>query len=318
MCLHFVNDISQIREEFITFLKLERVRAIDITDAIVNYLERLGLSLNDLHGQGYDGASTMSGEKSGVQKRIRDIQPKAYTHCAGHSLNLAIVSACIVFSVRNAIDHIKTLTLWIKASPKRAALLKVVYQNTIQGTSNRSPLLNVCITRVENIDGWERFSLCHPVLVSMCEVIINGNSEYELYNEGWSVEDKRNTQAHLNALLSFEFVYTLVALQRSLMYLKEAAVKLQGQDQDIAPGIALVEQCSSIIKSLRENIDDYAHRIFEHSCRIADQSQIPISRHRSSLRQQHRSNPPTYSVEEYFTVTVTIPFLDHLLSDLTS
>ena len=101
--------MSQIREDFITFLKLERVRAIDITDAIVNYLERLGLSLNDLRGQGYDGASTMSGEKSGVQKRFRYIQPKAllYTHCCGHCLNLAIVSACTVLSVRNAIDHIK-------------------------------------------------------------------------------------------------------------------------------------------------------------------------------------------------------------------
>lgn len=167
-------------------MKLERVRAIDITEAIINCLEGLGLSLNELHGQGYDGASTMSGEKSGVQKRIKDIQPKAlYTHCAGHSLNLAIVSACMVLSVRNAIDHNKSLTLWIKASPKREALLKVVYQNTIQATSSRSPLLNVCIIRwVENIDGWERFSLCHPVLVSMCEVIIYGNSEYELYSEG--------------------------------------------------------------------------------------------------------------------------------------
>ena len=57
-------------------------------------LEELGLSLGDLRGQGYDGASTMSGEKSGVQKQLRDIQPKTlYTHCAGHSFNLAIVSS---------------------------------------------------------------------------------------------------------------------------------------------------------------------------------------------------------------------------------
>ena len=145
--------------------------------------------------------------------------------------------------------------------------------------------MNVCITRcVENVDGWERFCLCHPVLVSMCEVIVHGNGEYELYNEGWSVEDKQNAQAHFNTLLSFEFVYTLVAFQHSLLYLKEATVMLQGQHQDIASGVALLEQCSSTIKSLRENIDDYAHRIFEHSCRIADRSQIAISKLRLSLR----------------------------------
>ena len=34
-----------------------------------------------------------------------------------------------------------------------------------------------------------------------------------------------------NVLLSFEFVYTLVTLQRSLMFLKEAVVKLQRRNQ---------------------------------------------------------------------------------------
>ena len=320
LCLRFVDEKSEIREEFVTFLKMERVRAVDITNAIVSCLEGLGLSLNNLRGQGYDGASTMSGEKSGVQKRIRDKQPKAlYTHVAGHSLNLVIVSSCLVLSVRNAIDHIKSLTLWIKASPKREGLLQAIYQKGIQTVWSRAPILNVCITRwVGNIDGWERFSLSHPFLVCMCEVIIYGDSEYELYNEGWSVEDKRNAQAHLNALTSFEFVYTLVTLQRSLMYLKEALVKLQGQSQDIASGVALIEQCSSQIQSLRNSVDDYAHRIFAHSCRIAERSQIAVSMPRLSPRQQHRSNPPSNSVEEYFKLSVTIPFLDHLLSDLAS
>ena len=119
LCLSFVDEKCDIREEFVTFVKLERVRASDITTAIINTLEGLGLSLNELRGQGYDGAATMSGEKLGVQKQIRDRQPKAvYTHCAGHSLNLVIISSCSVPPVQNCIDQIKSLTLWIKSSPK--------------------------------------------------------------------------------------------------------------------------------------------------------------------------------------------------------
>lgn len=92
----------------------------------------------------------------------------------------------------------------------------------------------MCITRwVENIEGWERFALNHPYLIKMCEVIIYGNSEYEKYNDGWSPEDKRNALAHLRALESFEFIYVLITLQRSLLYLKEAATRLQGENQDI-------------------------------------------------------------------------------------
>ena len=256
-------------------------------------MEGFGLSLNELRGQGYDGASTMSGERTGVQKRIREKQPKAlYTHCTGHSLNLVIVSSCSILSIRNTIDHIKSLTLWIKASAKREGLLKMIYSSGTQSTSNRCPLLNVCITRwVENIDGWECFSLSHPFLVQMCEVIMFGNSNFEMYNEGWAVEDKRNAQAYLNTLMSFEFVYSLVTLQHSLLYLKETVVKLQGPSQDIASGVALISDC-------------------------AERSEIAISMPRISLRQQHRCNTPSTSVEKYFKLSVTIPFLDYIYNDL--
>ena len=161
----------------------------------------------------------------------------------------------------------------------------MIYSSGMQSMSNRSPLLNVCIKRwVENIDGWERFSLSHPSLVQMCEVIIFGNSEFEMYNEGWAVEDKRNAQAQLNAQMSFEFVYALVTLQHSLLYLKEAVVKLQGPSQDTASEVALISDCVAKINALRNGVDNYAQRIFEHSFRIAEKSEVAISMPRISLR----------------------------------
>ena len=56
-----MDSEGSIHEEFIAFLKLNRVRAVDIVDALDKCLENLGLSLSELRGQGYDGASTMSG-----------------------------------------------------------------------------------------------------------------------------------------------------------------------------------------------------------------------------------------------------------------
>ncbi len=61
--LRYVDANNDICEDFVTFIKLERVRAIDIYEAITGCLEELGLSLNNLRGQGYDGASTMSGQQ---------------------------------------------------------------------------------------------------------------------------------------------------------------------------------------------------------------------------------------------------------------
>ena len=162
-----------IRERFVAFVKLARVRAVDIADAIMTTIVNLGLSLSSLRGQGYDSASTMSGSKTGVQAQIRECQPKA--HCAGHSFNLAI---------RNCIDQIKNLTLFVKNSPKRGLLKAIASKNTPVHTSSRVPLLNTCITRrVESIDGWEGFSLAHQFLVKMCEVIHYGDPDFPLYND---------------------------------------------------------------------------------------------------------------------------------------
>ena len=123
---------------------------------IVNTLEGLGLSLNELWGQGYDGAATMSGEKSGVQKRIWERQPKAvYTHCAGHSLNLVIVSSCSVSPVQNCIYQINSWTLWIKSSPKWG-LLKAVYQHGSEQLNLNSSSDSEC---VHHLLGWKHWWL---------------------------------------------------------------------------------------------------------------------------------------------------------------
>ena len=320
ICVRFVDDNDEIREEFITFLKLERVRADDIANSIIQSLEGFGLSLDGLRGQGYDGASTMSGVKAGVQAKILEKQPKAlYTHCAGHSINLAILNSCSVPSIRNCIDQIKGFTLWIKYSAKREGLLKAIIGKRSQVGTNRASILNVCVTRwVENIDGWERFSQYHPFLIELCEVVIYGNSEFCKFNDGWSAEDKKNALAHLKALESFEFVYSLVTLFRSLSYIKEAIVKLQGKSQDLVSGMGIIERCSKELIREREDIDNYSQRIFRHSSRLAQQSNIQIMQPRTNQRQQHCSNPNTTSVEEYFKLSVAIPFLDHLISDIGS
>ena len=112
VCIRFVDGSLSIREECVAFVKLERVRAADIATGIQEVLKSVGLPLTHLHGQGYDGASTMSGEKGGVQRLLKDKQPKAlYTHCAGHSLNLVITGSCQIPAIHNCISSVKDMTL---------------------------------------------------------------------------------------------------------------------------------------------------------------------------------------------------------------
>ena len=49
------------------------------------------LNIDDVRGQGYDNGYNMKGKHQGVQKRLRDKNPRAfYMPCACHSLNLTL------------------------------------------------------------------------------------------------------------------------------------------------------------------------------------------------------------------------------------
>ena len=60
-------------------------------DELINVIKKLGLDVNDVRGQGYDNGSKMKGKHQGVQKRLQDINPRAfYTPFGCHNLNLVL------------------------------------------------------------------------------------------------------------------------------------------------------------------------------------------------------------------------------------
>ena len=86
-CVRYVDSNLEVHEEFIG---LESTSAESIVRTIRDVLLRLNLRIENCRGQCYDGASSMSGQRSGAAKRISDLESRAlYTHCYGHALNLA-------------------------------------------------------------------------------------------------------------------------------------------------------------------------------------------------------------------------------------
>lgn len=84
-----------IHEEFIGYTPAEALDADGLCKYICGALFDVGLEIQNCIAQSYDGASVMSGIKSGVQSRIIDIVPWAmYIHCYAHQLNLIVVDSC--------------------------------------------------------------------------------------------------------------------------------------------------------------------------------------------------------------------------------
>ena len=93
-----------------------------------------------MRGQGYDGATAMSGRLNGAQAYIREIIPTAlYVHCAAHSLNLAVSNSCDLSPVRNCMGTIASVYNFFNA-PKRQNILRKSI-NTISSTTKAQKLV---------------------------------------------------------------------------------------------------------------------------------------------------------------------------------
>ena len=85
-----MTDNFQVHEEFLGLYHVDSIDAATITFVITDLFQRFNLNIGKLREQCYDGASAMSGSRSGVAKRTSDIEPRTiFTHCYGHSHNLA-------------------------------------------------------------------------------------------------------------------------------------------------------------------------------------------------------------------------------------
>ncbi|XP_068680219.1 uncharacterized protein [Montipora foliosa] len=122
ICVRYLSCENEACEEFIEFLRLEKLDAQTIADTLLHALQEWGFNMCGLVGQGYDGASVMSSIRNGVQAKVAEKYPNAtYVHCRSCVLNLAISSGCkAVQSIQNLFDKSANLEIrgFLVAAPK--------------------------------------------------------------------------------------------------------------------------------------------------------------------------------------------------------
>ena len=84
------------------------------------------IQLGRLIGIGFDGAATFCGDKTGFQRRLKELSPHAlFVHCRCHVLQLASVQAAnTTLGVKHVYTTLMTLWKFFHYSPKRAESLK--------------------------------------------------------------------------------------------------------------------------------------------------------------------------------------------------
>ncbi|XP_071142151.1 zinc finger MYM-type protein 1-like [Mytilus edulis] len=229
---------------------MEKVDAESIATAIVNYVQECGQNMDSLRGQGYDGASMMSGNISGVKARIQQIQPKAYYHhCRAHVLNLLVATSCKALpEIRNLFDSVSQLTWFLGGSAKRMAIVSRYLSGddtdklVISGNNDDEPMLSDTLIEKAGKKTFEIQKLCETRWTAKVDTLsliakyksIPQSFQDILDESSTSASDARiKASANLRMLQSSQFIVALAVSQHILSFTRPLTQVLQKTDCDI-------------------------------------------------------------------------------------
>jgi hypothetical protein len=115
-----------VRERFIGLVHVTETTSAYLKASIDALFAKLKLTLKQVRGQGYDGASNMRGEFNGLQSLImRESSSAYYVHCFAHQLQLVLVA--IVRKHKGVSDFFTKISILLNVvggSSKRRDLIR--------------------------------------------------------------------------------------------------------------------------------------------------------------------------------------------------
>lgn len=135
LCLRYVDNSGRPCERFLGIVLVDDTTSSSLKEAIESLLIRHGLTMTQIRGQGYDGASNMKGEIKGLKTLVMKESPSAYyVHYFAHQLQLVLVAVakengdCVWFY-----DRVSLLLNIVGSSCKRHGMLRhQQYENVMK------------------------------------------------------------------------------------------------------------------------------------------------------------------------------------------
>ena len=221
MCARWLHHNKPV-EHLLGVIQAKKANAEAIAGCISDFLQSRSITFEKMLSLGFDGASTMSGNRTGIQTRLRLHAPSAiYVHCLCHLLQLAAVNAAGEHAeVKRVLGTLLPIWKAFHYSPNKAENLKEI-QAELQcpEVKMQKPSDTRWLARERAV---RAVRLCLPALVSTFE---------EIYDETGDPE------AHGIAILSTKYkslvciymlcdvLHTVAALQASVPAVVESTTR---------------------------------------------------------------------------------------------
>jgi hypothetical protein len=307
-CVDISTSPIKIKEYFLEFINVYVTIGLGLFNELINVITKLQLNINDIQGQGYDNGSNMKGNKQGVQRRLLDINPKAfYTSCGSHNINLVLcdmANSCTkAVSFFGVVQRLYTL---FSSSTKRWNIFffKKVSKFTLKPLSQTR--WESCIESVKAI----RFQApkIRNALLELAE----------------SSDQDSKTRSEANSLAKyefkdFEFLLSLTIWYEVLFAVNSASKILQSKDMHIDVAINQLKTLIDFFKNYRESGFVTA---MSSAIEIVKELEIePVFQEKHIIRRKRNFNENvdykiTQSVEKSFRIDYFLSIVDQAISSI--
>ncbi|CAI6358162.1 unnamed protein product [Macrosiphum euphorbiae] len=253
--------------------------------------------MTKLVGLGFDGCSTVAGKENGVQAIIkRKYESVSFFHCASHKLNLVVNDLNSLPEIRNTTSTVKEIINFFRESILRRRLFPNI------------PLL--CETR------WSEKYKSKLLFYENFIAIKTALDELAVNKDGNSSSRSRTFQLSCAASKD-TFVVCLIIISTYSSILEPVVNKF------VKTNLYTVHQyiktsLLSILRMHRTQCDRYFKNIFETIKKTTIDLDIEIKIPRLSNKQTNRSNHNVTTLEQYYRVSLFLPYLDSLINSLES
>ena len=246
------GEAAQIRETFLTFIHTTDATAKGLADLVAAWRIDHGFDLAKIRGQGYDGASVMSGKVGGVQKLFRDIVNRhsggvevivPFVHCAAHNLNLVNDAAEATGEGINFFGAINEIFNFFGRSLNRWAELALT-----EDGMHKLKLKKLCATRwASRIDAVRALKNRYADILKVLARISLTTKD---------AKERADATGLRKNMDNYDFVVCIVVWERILTSLYRASQKLQASNTDLSVSVRLLSAAHGDLKHLRESWDD--------------------------------------------------------------